>query len=43
MLITYSIEPGIIPARLWGSILPAKYKSIDVNHLNYLNNLYDKD
>ena len=30
MIITFATEPGIIPARLWGSDLPAKYKSIGV-------------
>jgi hypothetical protein len=30
MMITFSIEPGIIPARQWGATLPAKYKSVDV-------------
>lgn len=30
-LITFCTEPGIIPARLWGSVLPAKYKGVDVS------------
>ena len=29
-VITFCTEPGIIPARLWGSILPPKYKGADV-------------
>jgi hypothetical protein len=29
-LVTFMIEPGIIPGRVWGSGLPAKYKSADV-------------
>ena len=27
---TYVTEPGIIPGRMWGASLPAKYKSADV-------------
>ena len=30
-IITFCTEPGIIPARLWGSVLPAKYKGVDVS------------
>ncbi len=29
-IVTFCTEPGIIPARLWGSVLPAKYKGVDV-------------
>jgi hypothetical protein len=30
-MVTFATEPGIIPARLWGTdVLPPKYKSADV-------------
>ena len=31
-LVTFMTEPGIIPGRVWGSGLPAKYKSADVRY-----------
>lgn len=30
LFVTYMTEPGIIPARIWGNVLPAKYKGVDV-------------
>jgi len=33
MIVAFSIEPGILPARQWGANLPAKYKSVDVMKL----------
>jgi len=38
-LITFCTEPGIIPARLWGSVLPAKYKGVDVSSASNSNSL----
>ena len=34
---TYITEPGIIPGRMWGASLPAKYKSADVITYNFIS------
>jgi len=32
---TFCTDPGIIPAKIWGNVLPAKYKGVDVHFLKH--------
>ncbi|CDW78011.1 UNKNOWN [Stylonychia lemnae] len=43
MIKAFVTDPGIIPARLWGGILPAKYKSVDVNYTSFYIKCYHQE